>query len=57
MMQTRHHLIMQAKRFLERAIDANGGPAPWLAFQTTEYSRVKAQSEYLASLPKEKSNV
>lgn len=57
MMQGREHLIRQAKRFLERAIDANGGPAPWLTFQTTEYSRVKAQDEYLASLPKEKSNV
>ena len=58
MMQTRHHLIMQAKRFLERAIDANGGPAPWLSLVlNTEYSRVKAQDEYLASLPKEKSNV
>jgi len=57
MMQTSNHLSMQAKRFLERAIDANGGPAPWLAFQTTEYSRVKAQDEYLASLQKEKSNV
>jgi len=53
MMQTRHHLVMQAKRFLERAIDANGGTAPWLSLElNTKYSRVKAQDEYLASCPK-----
>ena len=54
MMQHRSHLIMQAKRFLERAIDANGGPAPWLSLKlNTQYSRVEAQNEYLASCPKE----
>lgn len=57
MMRNRHHLIMQATDFLERAIDANGGPAPWLAFLTTEYSRIKAQDEYLASCAKEKPDV
>ena len=54
MMQHRSHLIMQAKRFLERAIDANGVPAPWLSLKlNTQYSRVEAQNEYLASCPKE----
>jgi len=53
MMQSRHHLIMQAKDFLERAIDANGGTASWLSLElNTKYSRVKAQTEYLASCPK-----
>lgn len=48
MMQSGDHLIMQAKRFLERAIDANGGTAPWLSLElNTEYSRVKAQNEYI----------
>lgn len=53
MMRRRHHLIMQAKDFLERAIDANGGTASWLSLElNTKYSRVKAQTEYLASCPK-----